>query len=726
MFKFKKEGKMKKWVIFSMIIPLSFSQAGENQGHLTNLTMSTLKKVEKIAKGSSNKIRIIENTQESVNKQIEKGFRLKNREIILGPESFEGTFPPPGWSQFSWSSSNKHWYKAANPGHQGSYVAWIDYDPYNTQDEVLQTPPLNLSNFIACTLSFYFWQSQYYEDYLWIGVSLDGGGPNGTWEWIGYLYQTGADWDEVIVDLSNYCGYSNVVIGFDYYTEIPDQESEGIDYVTITGVRPLKPWSIFVFMNGDNNLEGCAIDDINEMERAVDTTKYNLIVELDRIPGYDASNGDWTTTRDYRITYDPNNDRIIRSQLIQDFGELNMGDPTTLVNFVTRCINNYPAQHYLIILWDHGDGWYKRGFKDDPLFKGIGVDETNNDILGVANHEYYNALNSISSYLGRPIDILSHDACLMGMVEVSYEAKNFANFLVFSEHIEPGKGYPYKDILEWLNANPNATPQQLATAIVNKYVQSYQPGGSQYVSASVTHSAITTGTPFINLSQKINLFAQELINAGGRYRPEIAEARSFSQEYFYGKHIDLYDFAQRIKNTTSLPSSLRAAADSVMTKIISTVIAEGHYTDPNDTNVDGSHGLAIYYPPDYFPLDTTYSWLYFTSSLPKWWHFLQGYNVQEDNLSASLPFSFTLSSNPAYGEVTIQYTLPTTTTVSIKIYDFTGRVVKTIQQGREKSGFHIKYWNGETENGDKVSSGIYFCRIVTDNFSATRKLIIFR
>ena len=65
-----------------------------------------------------------------------------------------------------------------------------------------------------------------------------------------------------------------------------------------------KEWTILVFINGDNNLEGAGIDDINEMEKVGSTDDVNIIVEIDRTSGYDYSNGDWTTTRRYYITKD--------------------------------------------------------------------------------------------------------------------------------------------------------------------------------------------------------------------------------------------------------------------------------------------------------------------------------------------------------------------------------------------------------------------------------------
>jgi len=67
---------------------------------------------------------------------------------------------------------------------------------------------------------------------------------------------------------------------------------------------------------------------INEMEKSSLPSSINIIVQIDRIDGYDSSNGNWTTTRRYKITHDTNTSTI-GSQLIQDMGELNMGDPQT-------------------------------------------------------------------------------------------------------------------------------------------------------------------------------------------------------------------------------------------------------------------------------------------------------------------------------------------------------------------------------------------------------------
>ena len=67
-------------------------------------------------------------------------------------------------------------------------------------------------------------------------------------------------------------------------------------------------WTVLVYMDGDNGgtypLEGAGIDDINEMEQVNLPSDVNVLVQFDRIAGHDSSNGDWTTTRRYRIIHD--------------------------------------------------------------------------------------------------------------------------------------------------------------------------------------------------------------------------------------------------------------------------------------------------------------------------------------------------------------------------------------------------------------------------------------
>ena len=122
-------------------------------------------------------------------------------------------------------------------------------------------------------------------------------------------------------------------------------------------------WTFMVYLAADNDLEQFGIGDFNEMETVGSTADVQIIVQMDRSPQYDASNGNWSDTRRFRVVKDVNT-ATISSPVVQNMGEVNMGAPQSLVEFVKWARQNYPAERYCLVLWDHGGGW--KGEKSAP------------------------------------------------------------------------------------------------------------------------------------------------------------------------------------------------------------------------------------------------------------------------------------------------------------------------------------------------------------------------
>jgi outer membrane protein assembly factor BamB len=80
---------------------------------------------------------------------------------------------------------------------------------------------------------------------------------------------------------------------------------------------------------------------------------------------------------------------------------------------------------------------------------------------------------------------------------------------------------------------------------------------------------------------------------------------------------------------------------------------------------------------------------------------------------------------PMKGTV-IRYGLAKPGEVSLKLYDITGRLVRTLVAGEKKAGIYSISWTGKDSHGNKVASGIYFYRLVSGDFSKTRKMILIR
>jgi len=316
-------------------------------------------------------------------------------------------------------------------------------------------------------------------------------------------------------------------------------------------------WTVMVYLDGDNNLEGAGIDDFLEMAAVGSNTSVNIVVQFDRIDGYDDTYGDWTGTKRFLVT--PGMTPTAANAL-SDLGELNMGSPVTLVNFVDWAKSTYPATNYALVLWNHGGGWRQgkedlwrdKDKKKPAVFKAVCWDDTNGgDCLYTAEVE--SALNSTGG-----AQLIGFDACLMSMMEVAFQVKDYGQVMVGSEETEPGDGWPYNTILGDLKANPSMTPLALGSIIVDRYYQSY---GSSETQAAIDLGRLNT------LAGTISTFAQAMI--------------------------DSWD---------SDEAAVRTAAQAVMTEIDTAVINEKHGTD-----WPGAHGLAIYFPDNSGDFDTDYN-----------------------------------------------------------------------------------------------------------------------
>ena len=287
----------------------------------------------------------------------------------------------------------------------------------------------------------------------------------------------------------------------------------GISLLFLSQAQGLPKWTIMIYLDGDNNLERYAIDDFFELSSVGSTSQVNLLVQFDRGPGYDTRYGNWTNTQRFKITQ---NMEPTISNAVSDWGdgiggrEVNMGDPHVLHSFVKWAKDNYPAEHYALILWDHGDGWrsmsilansmeqqlkygnlshsetaqiektlkqLKRKINARRYQKSVCFDDTSFDELTLK--EIADAL----SYDNCFIDILGFDACLMGMVEVAYEIRNCANYMVASEETIMVRGFPYDTISRIITSQPLSTPEEFAILIVQKYAEYYGQYSSDTLSA---------------------------------------------------------------------------------------------------------------------------------------------------------------------------------------------------------------------------------------------------
>lgn len=401
-------------------------------------------------------------------------------------------------------------------------------------------------------------------------------------------------------------------------------------------------WTIMVYLAGDNNLDDAGVVDIKEMKTVGTNDKIAVLVQFDRA-------GASTQT----VRYCLKKGTPLAKDAVQSLGETNMGDPKVLEDFVTWGATNYPADHYLLVLWNHGAGWDDANLYQGDVFsgaappvsrkaepvairgatpgaralplaqaragirrtrralfsttveaavkqRGIAFDDQAQDFLD--NIELKKVMTKIKKGLKKKIDILGMDACLMSMAEVAYQMRDVADYSVGSEETEPGDGWPYDRILKALAAKPAMTPEELSKTIVTQYLASYKSN------ENVTQSAVRLAD-MKPLATAIDGLAKALkgILADATSRTALINARAQVQEYSrpYDDYCDLIDLCDLIVKGIANPA-VKTACVAVKDAAAAAIVATG-YKGPA---VDNSRGISIYFPkrklsPLYKTLDFT-------------------------------------------------------------------------------------------------------------------------
>lgn len=97
-----------------------------------------------------------------------------------------------------------------------------------------------------------------------------------------------------------------------------------------------------------------------------------------------------------------------------------------------------------------------------------------------------------------------------------------------------------------------------------------------------------------------------------------------------------------------------------------------------------------------------------------------------ERLGEEIPAHYELQQNypnPFNPTTRIKYGLPESAQVHVTIYNVLGQLVSTIINKDQAAGYYEVNWDGRTDSGATLPSGLYFYRVETKNFSATRSMI---
>jgi hypothetical protein len=139
--------------------------------------------------------------------------------------------------------------------------------------------------------------------------------------------------------------------------------------------------------------------------------------------------------------------------------------PQYLTTFVDWAQQKFPSRYTALILKDHGLGWRDTPGNESARLRlhshAMFYDGSDGRRMSTADLR-----TAIERTRSGHVDIYGFDACYMSAVEVAYELRGVASFMVASEKGVTTAGWPYKSILDRLRSGPSVGPRDLAREMV--------------------------------------------------------------------------------------------------------------------------------------------------------------------------------------------------------------------------------------------------------------------
>jgi hypothetical protein len=327
-------------------------------------------------------------------------------------------------------------------------------------------------------------------------------------------------------------------------------------------LRRKRPYTVMVYLAGDNNLSEEMVTALKELQAAGKKNKDEIYITA-------CFDSVYPTVRTGCYIFDDNSslpsgqrkkevfDYIVTDSYIPNRSPRDINTGRSIERFVKWGAKHCPADKYVLILSGHGDA-----------FRGKTLMYDENPPAGLTISQLRSVLEKAKAHLkGNNFSILGFDNCAMNLVEIGYEFKDVADYLVSSEGFIPQSGWEYQKPLEWLIDNAvTANSETLARRFVSDFADAqygYTIGGRSVDMAvcnllslkgprNVATALDELGGALLHVFEDVSKpkdprsFVQEL------FMRIVITAHWRAQTFFYEQTVDLYDFCKVLQRECDL------------------------------------------------------------------------------------------------------------------------------------------------------------------------------
>ena len=214
-----------------------------------------------------------------------------------------------------------------------------------------------------------------------------------------------------------------------------------------------------------------------------------------------------------------------------------MEEPGCLTDFIKWTAEKYPADRYMLVLWDHGGG-VPYGYARDQL------NGRSDGSTGLAVSEIADAVDKA----GVKFDLIGFDACLMQDIEIARAFEPYADYYLGSEETEGGFGWYYTSAFGKLASDPGMDTEEFGKDIVSAYDQfnTILNDGNTNTGATLSLVDLTRVKPAYTQLVSLLETADEAIRKDPDEFGEIGLAAMNAYQFTDSIQIDLVDFIEKL------------------------------------------------------------------------------------------------------------------------------------------------------------------------------------
>jgi type II secretory pathway pseudopilin PulG len=349
-------------------------------------------------------------------------------------------------------------------------------------------------------------------------------------------------------------------------------------------------WTLLYYVDADTDQEAESLEHIEHMAEVGSTKDVNVVVLVDR----NANDNTHDYGSDGPAVDGPllnvgqfNDAKLLKVEkgkltVIQELGEIDMGSAQTFSWFLATGMRRFPAEHYAVVIDDHGGGITGAAW-DDSTPVPAGGRESHLSVTDITA-----AISAAFKATGvKKVDLVGFDACWMANVDVALKLAPFADYLVASEALTNGRQWRDDAVVRTAVDNAKATGADLARAVAKNQ--------SGPLAARAGTMSVVDLHKVGGVKQALAAFSKAILAGGFPALGSLGRARSASLDFgFVSTEADagLYDVGDLVAHLRGVPAPVTTAGNALYqaVKQATVTIVNGPLAKP-------ATGLSIIFPP---------------------------------------------------------------------------------------------------------------------------------